>query len=353
MTWAEKIHTEMWYCDICHGEPQEFDEKESFVAHLKTAHGNQLTKSKLDGRARRNKRVAKREPLTCPLCDCVPDGLKSRTQDQLWHHIAAHLKSLAFLSLPYVDDNVEGKDSIAEQSASDDRKDATISRDSLNNWDPKSFDDIPKTEVLENGVRTVDGQEFAREPPPLPEPQDWTLLPLNIPQPDFELLGRKLQGPDNLGQTLSWAAENGDEATVRQLLDKGADVEKKDRYNDKTPLLLAAANGHEATVQLLLEKGADVEMEVAPLGQTSLWLAATNGHEGVVQRLLEKGADVKARHRNTGRTPLLRAAENGHGAVIKRLLEKGAEDQMRDGDSGALLEQPLDDGFVPVPGGYC
>ena len=45
---------------------------------------------------------------------------------------------------------------------------------------------------------------------------------------------------------------------MKLLLEKGADVESKDRYG-RTPLSWAAGNGHEAVVKLLLEKGADVE----------------------------------------------------------------------------------------------
>ena len=61
------------------------------------------------------------------------------------------------------------------------------------------------------------------------------------------------------GQTpLSWAAQNGHEAVVKLLLEKGADVESKSS-NGRTPLSWAAENGHEAVVKLLLEKGADVE----------------------------------------------------------------------------------------------
>jgi ankyrin repeat protein len=56
---------------------------------------------------------------------------------------------------------------------------------------------------------------------------------------------------------LSWAALKGHEAITKLLLEKGADVESKDRQNDLTPLWWAAWNGHKAVVKLLLEKGAE------------------------------------------------------------------------------------------------
>ena len=84
---------------------------------------------------------------------------------------------------------------------------------------------------------------------------------------------------------LSWAAENGHEAVVQQLLAKGADIETKDYYSGQTPLLWAAENGHEAVVQQLLAKGADVETKDNYSGQTPLSWATKNKHEAVVRLL--------------------------------------------------------------------
>ncbi|KAM5346199.1 hypothetical protein ACJ41O_009204 [Fusarium nematophilum] len=100
ITWAEEAHTEQWYCDVEHDGPLEFEDKEAFVAHLRAEHGDKLTKSKLEGRARRNRRIAMRESFVCPFCECVPeDEGQPHTHESLGRHIAAHLKSLAFLSL--------------------------------------------------------------------------------------------------------------------------------------------------------------------------------------------------------------------------------------------------------------
>jgi ankyrin repeat protein len=43
-------------------------------------------------------------------------------------------------------------------------------------------------------------------------------------------------------------------------------------------------------VKLLLEKGANMEPKNRPCGRTPLWWAAEKGHEAVVELLLEKGA---------------------------------------------------------------
>jgi len=134
-----------------------------------------------------------------------------------------------------------------------------------------------------------------------------------------ERLTRKNQLP------LPKAAENGHEAVVRLLIEKGADLESRDSKYGQTSLSLAAENGHEAVVKLLLEKGADLESKGSKYGQTPLSLAVENGHNAVVRLLLEKGADPESKHVRFGQTPLSLAAERGHKAAVKLLLEKGAD----------------------------
>jgi ankyrin repeat protein len=142
---------------------------------------------------------------------------------------------------------------------------------------------------------------------------------------------------DSYGRTpLSWAAGNGHEAVVKLLLEKGVELETKDKSNyGQTPLSWAAGNGHEAAVKLLLEKGAELETKSND-GQTPLSYAAWNGHEAVVKLLLEKGAELETES-NYGWTPLLWATGSGHEAVVKLLLEKGAELEAKDNSHGQTL----------------
>jgi ankyrin repeat protein len=59
-------------------------------------------------------------------------------------------------------------------------------------------------------------------------------------------------------ELLLWAAKAGYTDVVRGLLlEKGADIKAKDN-DERTPLSYAAENGHEVIVQQLLEKGADI-----------------------------------------------------------------------------------------------
>jgi ankyrin repeat protein len=77
----------------------------------------------------------------------------------------------------------------------------------------------------------------------------------------------------------------------------------KDKH-DRTLLSWAALDGNEPTVRLLLEKGAELEAKDGEYGQTPLSWAVENGHESIVKMLIERGADVESTECN-GLTPLL------------------------------------------------
>ena len=120
---------------------------------------------------------------------------------------------------------------------------------------------------------------------------------------------------------LSEAIGIGHRAVVQLLLEKGANLEFKDR-DGRTPLSWAAQNGHEAVVQLLLENGADLDSKDCR-GRMPLSLAAEKGHEVVVKMLLDTGKVHVDSKDEGGRTPLSWAAEKGHWAVVKMLLDTG------------------------------
>jgi len=131
--------------------------------------------------------------------------------------------------------------------------------------------------------------------------------------------------------SLPRAAEKGHEAAVKLLIEKGAELEAKDKDDNQTPLSHAAEKGHEAVVKLLLEKGAELEVKDSDYNRTPLLYAAEKGHEAVVKLLIKKGAELEAKD-SRNRTPLSHAAEKGHKAVVKLLLEKGAELEAKDSD---------------------
>ncbi|KJK66021.1 ANK ankyrin repeat protein [Aspergillus parasiticus SU-1] len=121
--------------------------------------------------------------------------------------------------------------------------------------------------------------------------------------------------------SLSWAAWNGYEATVRLLLATGkVDVESKSS-DGQTPLSLAARRGHEGVVRELLTTGnVDINSKDSKYGQTPLSWAAERGHEAVVKLLLNtRKVDINEKD-SFGWTALFWAALSGHEEVVKLLL---------------------------------
>ena len=68
-------------------------------------------------------------------------------------------------------------------------------------------------------------------------------------------------------------------------------------------MTLACAGGHEELVRVLLQRGANLEHRDKK-GFTPLILAATAGHAGVVEILLDHGAEIEAQSERTKDTPL-------------------------------------------------
>jgi hypothetical protein len=94
--------------------------------------------------------------------------------------------------------------------------------------------------------------------------------------------------PVDTATALSTAAQIGDNAEVRKLLDAKADINAVDGKG-WTPLMNAAASGKLETVRLLIERGADVNT-LTPDGQTALSLATRGGNAEIVKALKDAGA---------------------------------------------------------------
>ncbi len=84
-------------------------------------------------------------------------------------------------------------------------------------------------------------------------------------------------------------------------------------------LMLAALRGQEALVRQLIERGAEVNKP----GWSALHYAASSGHTGIVRLLLEHHAFVDAESPNRT-TPLMMAAQYGSTESVRLLLEEGA-----------------------------
>uniref|UniRef100_A0A3P8Z7X9 Protein kinase domain-containing protein n=1 Tax=Esox lucius TaxID=8010 RepID=A0A3P8Z7X9_ESOLU len=122
---------------------------------------------------------------------------------------------------------------------------------------------------------------------------------------------------------LHCAAQNGDEAIARLLLDRGASINETDAQG-RTPAHIACQHGHENVVRVLLSRGADIHVRGRD-DWTPLHLAAWQGHLGIVKLLVKQaGADVDGQTTD-GRTPLHLASQRGQYRVARILIELRAD----------------------------
>lgn len=118
---------------------------------------------------------------------------------------------------------------------------------------------------------------------------------------------------------------------IRVLLGRG-DIEI-DAIGGKglTSLCLAVSNGYVETVKMLLDKGADVNRRCG--NWTPLTLASSAGHGEIVELLLEQNGIDLNEMSNVG-TAFDAARDNGHFLIARRIREKGGKGFMEliDGD---------------------
>jgi len=165
------------------------------------------------------------------------------------------------------------------------------------------------------------------------------------------------------------AAAHGDLEVVNVLVQRGADVNVKDKkgytalfhaieamyddvalaimsqpnldantrgLNGSTALIKYVWRDRKDAVEKLLERGADVNAQDAD-GDTALHGAAENGNLEILNLLLDKGANPNVKNR-LGGTALMWAAVFGNETVAQRLLERGADASLKDADGMTALD---------------
>ncbi|HZV98438.1 MAG TPA: ankyrin repeat domain-containing protein [Methylophilaceae bacterium] len=119
------------------------------------------------------------------------------------------------------------------------------------------------------------------------------------------------------------ALSTGKIKVVQKYLKNGVDVNEK--YFAWSALQIAANKGQLAVVKLLVEKGAEIDYKHPITKMTALHLAAYDGYEDVVKYLLSKGADPNLKMR--GNVSIVRAVrDNGNTKMLEILEAGGAKD---------------------------
>jgi hypothetical protein len=99
---------------------------------------------------------------------------------------------------------------------------------------------------------------------------------------------------------------------------------KDDVVKAPIPLILAARGGHLGQVKLLLERGADVNARDKETETTALMVAAQQGHLQVADILLQKSANPNAKDKD-GKTAPGEATRYNREDVVKLLKDRGAK----------------------------
>ena len=131
------------------------------------------------------------------------------------------------------------------------------------------------------------------------------------------------------GSPLIGAARHGHQDVVERLIARGADPNLAVQL-DGNALIMAAKSGHRRVVEILLDNGARID-EIVPGDENALISASAAGRIDVVRVLIRRGADVNARVwaptvSNTGewRTPIKMARRASHNSIVKILQAEGA-----------------------------
>ncbi|KAK6500411.1 hypothetical protein TWF481_010755 [Arthrobotrys musiformis] len=129
---------------------------------------------------------------------------------------------------------------------------------------------------------------------------------------------------DNYGRTpLVYAVWSGNINTIKLLLGAGARIDSIDEIGG-TPLSYAICSGDDQITKIMLEEGADIDSK-DEISAKLLISAAEKGHEAVVKLLLETGKVSPNVENEQGQTPLSQAVEGGHAAILQLLFDKGLE----------------------------
>jgi len=97
----------------------------------------------------------------------------------------------------------------------------------------------------------------------------------------------------------------------------------------------AATYGHFATVKRLVEQGADINRTFTSCQHTALTSACGKGHYEIVKYLVSKGARIEPAS-SRGLSPLIEAAGSGQLEIVKYLLDRGAQINKRAGGGTAI-----------------
>ncbi|MGA7810563.1 ankyrin repeat domain-containing protein [Bradyrhizobium sp.] len=165
-------------------------------------------------------------------------------------------------------------------------------------------------------------------------------------------------------------------AAIRLLIERGADLDRRDFPDNAAPLHFAAAYGDLETIRLLVEAGADVDgkgddhgvgvlgwatcfgdlrQEVASYllehgAKLELWTAIALDRAGELRAMVTRDHSLLAARMTRNehrRTPLHHAVRKNRLAIVQLLLELGADPNARDATGATALTTASEQGTDP------
>jgi ankyrin repeat protein len=141
------------------------------------------------------------------------------------------------------------------------------------------------------------------------------------------------------------AAAKGDIATIKALLDDGANLKARD-FLGNSALIAAIDGNHSETAKFLIDKGAEIDAEPQWMRSVIAW-AVLRDMKDIVEILLQKGVNI-----NTGSedetTPLIFAAKEKNEAMVRFLVGKGADVNIADAKGNTPLRYAVCDSRLNV-----
>lgn len=146
--------------------------------------------------------------------------------------------------------------------------------------------------------------------------------------------GALINAVSPIGTAFSQALKAGHEYISLFLLSLGADTRSGFAPDETSALILAASRGQNALVKELLVRGADLEA-IDPDGYTALARAAKNGHLTTLKLLINAGAKVNVVAE--GRSILIHVVEANNMLLTQVLISAKADVNFRDENGDTAL----------------
>lgn len=142
---------------------------------------------------------------------------------------------------------------------------------------------------------------------------------------------------ETMNEQLFKVVESKEIDRVRDLLDKGVDINAQD-IQGRTAIMIATYANDVAMVKVLIAEGADVDIQDNMLNNPFLY-AGAEGYMEILKLMIAAGADPTITNRYGG-VALIPASEHGYVEVVKELLTNTKTDVNHVNNLGwtALLE---------------